>query len=74
MKEDVTFKLLEQSLLKNGLGYRVTLSSNVTVELIDKLTGVTLGVTTSKTLEESLTSVVAQVLGRNQPQQMLSRL
>ncbi len=66
MKPDHTLTLLTQSLLNNGLDYRVTLRSNTTVELLDKLTGATLGTNTSETLEEALTSVIGQVLGRVQ--------
>lgn len=66
MKPDRTLTLLTQALLNNGLDYRVTLRSNTTVELLDNLTGATLGTNTSETLEEALTSVIGQVLGRVQ--------
>lgn len=66
MKPDRTLTLLTQALLNNGLDYRVTLRSNTTVELLDNLTGAILGTNTSETLEEALTSVIGQVLGRVQ--------
>lgn len=74
MKTDETFKLLEQALLNSGLNYRATLGSNTTVELIDSLTNTVLATSVSETLEEGLTSAIAQVLKKTSPQDMLSVL
>lgn len=55
-----------KSLLENGIDYEVTMKgSKVTVQLFEDMTNTSLGCATGNSLEESLATVVGQVIGKH---------
>lgn len=73
-------KTLEESLIKNGLNYKVTMTQDgnnkvkTTVTLFDTVTGNDLGSNTNTDVESAISGLIGNLLGKFDRQVQLSRL